>query len=91
MCDKHLPTKAMLREHVKTHSETRELYQCNREDCGRAYSALKNLKAHIRSYHEGVKFECHTDGCTRKFSTKVVDTVLLEVSGEKLISVKIIE
>ncbi|KAJ8297877.1 hypothetical protein KUTeg_024408 [Tegillarca granosa] len=69
-CGKAFKQKQWLRQHKKIHSSSRELFACQWENCGRSYLDHRNLKAHIRSYHEGRRFACNHEGCDRKFVTE---------------------
>ncbi|KAK3099790.1 hypothetical protein FSP39_009683 [Pinctada imbricata] len=70
-CNKVFSQKQWLKMHVKLHQKSREMYVCPREDCGRSYLDQRNLAAHIRSYHENIRFPCTFGGCYRKFATEI--------------------
>ncbi|XP_036371090.1 zinc finger protein ZXDC isoform X2 [Octopus sinensis] len=69
-CDKVFASKLCLKKHIKVHSETREVFICSRDGCGRYYTMKRNLVAHMKSYHDGRRFPCSNEGCSRSFPFK---------------------
>lgn len=43
---------------------------CQYPDCGKTFSRTGNLNKHIRSSHEGLKFECEIEGCDKSYTEK---------------------
>lgn len=68
LCDKKFTRRPNLREHMKLHSMSAEVYQCHYENCAKFYTAKRNLYSHIRSKHEGKRFIC--DYCNQQKTTK---------------------
>jgi general transcription factor IIIA len=73
-CSKVFHTRKNLKSHAKTHrTETDDelVYPCTYENCGRTYSQVRNLNAHIKSKHlKNQKFVCTHEGCSRELSSK---------------------
>ena len=61
ICQKTFQKPGQLANHTKLHDSSKML-KCPYDDCSRTYSELRNLKAHIRSYHEGQKVKCNECG-----------------------------
>ena len=71
-CKKMFHRRRHLLEHQQTHDPVNEKkFVCSHEGCHHAYTLERNLKAHVRSVHQGKKFECTHEGCDRKFAFKV--------------------
>lgn len=70
VCQGKFHSKTNLKVHEKIHSESREIFECDRENCPKYYYDKKNLQSHIKSKHEGKKFNCEIEGCDRQLSTK---------------------
>lgn len=68
LCNKKFTRRPNLREHMKLHSMSSEVYQCHYENCAKFYTAKRNLFSHIRSKHEGKRFIC--DYCNQQKTTK---------------------
>lgn len=69
LCAKIFKWKKSLRVHMKVHQKDRiGLFKCIYENCSKNYTTKSNLKAHIRSKHEGKKFKCQI--CNLELSTK---------------------
>ncbi|XP_050416128.2 transcription factor IIIA [Patella vulgata] len=69
-CNKCYKKKIQLKRHSFIHSSEQPLYSCDRDGCERVYLDLRNLKAHIRSYHDQQRLTCHHDGCSQTFVNK---------------------
>lgn len=71
-CQKTFKCKVTLEEHIMLHfSESdREVFKCTYESCTRVYFYKRNLKQHIRTFHEGNRFKCEVEGCGKTFATK---------------------
>ncbi|WAQ98626.1 TF3A-like protein [Mya arenaria] len=69
-CKKSFSQKQWLKQHMMVHETSRAVLICPHEDCGREYLDQRNLNAHVRSYHEGKKFNCEEQDCGRSFATK---------------------
>ncbi|XP_064609747.1 transcription factor IIIA-like [Liolophura sinensis] len=69
-CEKRFTQQCRLSQHMRTHEDTREVFECPREDCSRIYLELRNLTAHLRSYHDGQRYVCPVDDCQRTFASK---------------------
>ncbi|KAK6081933.1 hypothetical protein SCUP515_02712 [Seiridium cupressi] len=89
-CDCIFPTRDEMEshtelEHASNVLEARKNVVCTRDGCGKVFSKQSNLQAHIKSYHDGVRFICGqfavsgakdlaewplTDGCGGGFATK---------------------
>ena len=67
-CEKTFKNKKLWQIHENIHNETRKVYHCTYEDCPKYYYFERNVKQHIRSYHEGKRFACSS--CGDKFTTK---------------------
>ena len=91
VCMKAFVKKSYLKEHEMGHVVNSEMFQCPKDNCDRRYALMRNLNAHIKSYHLGQNFPCSKDECNKTFATKVyrsLDTqlytciiVLLRLSG----------
>ena len=66
ICNKQFNERYALTRHLKIH--TGERLTCTYENCNRTYTNKCNLKAHIRTDHEGVNFKC--DDCLKTFKYK---------------------
>ncbi|KAI4599669.1 Strongly-conserved Zn-finger binding protein (TFIIIA) [Pestalotiopsis sp. 9143b] len=90
-CDKIFPTRDAMEAHTEmehasnVQDNTRKSVVCTRDGCGKVFSKQSNLQAHVRSFHEGVRYICgehdvsttkdlhdwpKTDGCGGSFATK---------------------
>ncbi|MEQ2207659.1 hypothetical protein XENOCAPTIV_016439 [Xenoophorus captivus] len=70
-CSKEFKDSWFLHQHQRVHSDTRIVYKCPREGCGRSYTTIFNLQSHISSFHENLRsFVCTYDGCGRAFAMK---------------------
>lgn len=68
-CPRSFKWKKSLRFHMKVHlKHETDVFQCPHENCTKFYTTMSNLKAHIRSKHEGQRFLCTI--CNLNFSTK---------------------
>lgn len=89
-CDLVFPTRDAMEchtemDHASSLQETRRTVTCTRDGCGKIFSKQSNLQAHIKSYHDGIRYVCGqfdvsgakgladwpvTDGCGGGFATK---------------------
>jgi hypothetical protein len=62
----------MLEEHIAVHQNKsdREVLWCPYDSCMRAYYHKRNLTHHIKSSHEGNKYECTFLDCGTKLCTQ---------------------
>ncbi|KAG5979717.1 hypothetical protein E4U55_004840 [Claviceps digitariae] len=89
-CDFKSTSKWELDQHVDMHHSgktvmDRKIHACTHPGCGKKFTKKSNLRAHIRTAHEGFRFVCgqvivkgadfetwtNDQGCGDKFSTKV--------------------
>lgn len=69
LCPRTFTWKKSLRYHMRTHELNRvKSFECHYKNCSKKYSTKSNLKAHIRSKHEGKNFTCKI--CGFELSTK---------------------
>ena len=68
-CDEKFRHKGKLKHHLLSHTESRDMFKCEWEGCGRLYCEKRNLDFHIRTFHKGNKFTCAV--CEKQFATKV--------------------
>jgi len=68
-CDKSFSVKYM-KMHKMVHEEMRPVIHCPIQYCPRYFYFFRNLKQHIKSYHEGNRFQCTVSGCEQKLSSK---------------------
>ncbi|XP_041359927.1 transcription factor IIIA-like isoform X2 [Gigantopelta aegis] len=69
-CEKVFKLKSWLKCHMVVHQDMREAFECPRADCGRVYFNERNLAAHLRTYHDGLRFPCSVEGCGRTLCSK---------------------
>lgn len=72
-CDKTFASNGRFKDHQKVHTskESRDVFECDFDNCAKFYFDKKNLINHRRIKHEGTKsFKCTHDGCDRVLSTK---------------------
>ncbi|XP_058066204.1 zinc finger protein 782 [Anopheles bellator] len=72
-CPKVFHTKRCLKAHARSHitEDESEMFECPYAGCPRFYRYERNLYAHVRSKHEGVKkYVCEEPGCGRVLATK---------------------
>ncbi|OQR74191.1 transcription factor IIIA-like [Tropilaelaps mercedesae] len=67
-CDKTFARPVQLEIHMETHAEERIAFVCPQEGCNKSYFELKNLRAHERAAHAGVRFACTF--CKKEFRSK---------------------
>lgn len=72
ICKKTFKRKAMLEEHISVHQNKfdREILCCPYDCCPRVYFHKRNLTQHIKSSHEGKKYECTYPDCGTKLCTQ---------------------
>ncbi|KAI5465501.1 hypothetical protein BGZ63DRAFT_479252 [Mariannaea sp. PMI_226] len=89
-CEFKSASRWELEHHVEMHHsgksvEDRKTFSCPYEECVKKFTKNSNLKAHVRTAHEGFRFICgqvdlsasnlagwaNSQGCGDKFSTKV--------------------
>lgn len=70
-CDSTFSSNCDLNKHsAKVHGcADVDIYVCGWDNCLRAYANKRNLLAHIRSFHECIRFNCAAEGCDKTFST----------------------
>lgn len=69
LCPRVFTWKRSLRYHMRSHELNRIIhFECQYENCSKQYTTKSNLKAHIRSKHEGKKFKCQF--CGLELTTK---------------------
>ena len=56
ICGAKFKNNSNLNQHMKSHNEGRELFKCDIEGCERTFMYRKNMKQHIRAFHNGEKF-----------------------------------
>ncbi|KAI5089067.1 transcription factor IIIA [Silurus meridionalis] len=60
-----------LKQHQRVHADSRLVFVCPRDGCGRSYTTAFNLQSHILSFHQQERaFSCTHPGCTKTFSMK---------------------
>lgn len=70
ICGRTFPRPSVLQTHKKSHSEAVQMINCPHANCSRKYMELKNLKAHIRSFHEEECYKCNASDCNKIFTSK---------------------
>lgn len=71
ICSKKFGYKTNIKIHLKLHSTAMEdfkVFQCQYENCPKFYLQERNLESHIKSKHEGKKYNC--DYCNLQLSSK---------------------
>ena len=69
-CQKEFTNKSNYDKHLDTHREERTIVFCPVKPCKRFYTEEKNLKAHIQTYHEGLRLPCTVQGCNERFVSR---------------------
>ncbi|KFM81508.1 Transcription factor IIIA, partial [Stegodyphus mimosarum] len=69
-CNKEFSRSSNLKEHEFVHKEEREVFDCPVPNCSRFYFLKRNLKNHIKSYHEARPFVCKEEHCSKAFKTE---------------------
>ncbi|KAI8611366.1 hypothetical protein BC830DRAFT_1141495 [Chytriomyces sp. MP71] len=71
-CNATFTTKYSLKMHLKTHElETREVYTCTAEGCGKVFMTSSSRTVHIRSVHEKIRpYKCTAPECPAAFAHK---------------------
>ncbi|KAK9540881.1 hypothetical protein VZT92_003302 [Zoarces viviparus] len=70
-CNKVFRGSWFLQQHQRVHSETRVVFKCPRDGCGRSYTTLFNLQSHVGSFHEERRpFACAQAGCGKTFAMR---------------------
>lgn len=78
ICNKIFTTKSNLRMHSLIHVDEsqKEVYQCPYKNCNRTYHYKKNLKEHVKSFHEKTKtkleLNCTEPGCQTFLASYVI-------------------
>ncbi|KAG8187886.1 hypothetical protein JTE90_002430 [Oedothorax gibbosus] len=70
ICDRKFTHPPNLKAHLEMHKESRKVFACEVSDCPRFYFAEKNLKWHVKTYHEARPYACDKEHCHRAFKTK---------------------
>lgn len=72
VCGRQFQSKRGLKHHRVVHNEQndRETLQCPHDKCPRYFFHQRNLNAHIRSKHDGIKFICDFEGCGKTLCSK---------------------
>ena len=76
LCSKAFPKRHLLNNHKRSHHGQRSPLPCPQEGCGRQYWDKRNLRAHVKRYHEKQRFACHLPSCGKTFASKVRTVVL---------------
>ncbi|PSN39535.1 hypothetical protein C0J52_12381 [Blattella germanica] len=71
-CGRSFKGKSRLKIHVSIHQEPseRDIFSCPYPNCPRFYFQKRNLTHHIKSSHEGKRFDCTYADCNREFCNK---------------------
>lgn len=71
-CGRQFQSKRGLKHHRIVHEEKddRVILQCPHDKCPSYFFHQRNLNAHIRAKHEGIKFICDFGGCGKTLCTK---------------------
>lgn len=71
ICKKSFKRKCRLRTHMSAHQDCsdREVLPCPYDNCPRFYYQKRNLTHHIKSSHEGKKYECTYPDCDWRLCT----------------------
>ncbi|KAF7688443.1 general transcription factor IIIAa [Silurus meridionalis] len=70
-CKKMFRDRWFLKQHQRVHADSRLVFVCPRDGCGRSYTTAFNLQSHILSFHQQERaFSCTHPGCTKTFSMK---------------------
>jgi hypothetical protein len=67
-CGKHFTANASLQHHVRVVHEKRKDHQCL--VCGKKFGACADLKRHTDSQHNGVRYKCPVDGCSKNYAQR---------------------
>ena len=75
ICGKVCSRADILRRHIQSEhkqdgTDDEDVHKCPRSGCERFYVNMRNLNAHIKSYHDGQRFPCDQDSCGKTFATK---------------------
>ncbi|XP_076446910.1 uncharacterized protein LOC143284141 [Babylonia areolata] len=69
-CSKTFPKRYLLNNHLRSHHEEKSPLSCPYAECDRMYWDRRNLKAHIKRYHEEQRFSCEQQDCGKTFASK---------------------
>lgn len=69
-CEKKFNTKTKLNDHIKRYHTFEKNYKCSELNCDAAFYDSQNLKRHIRTIHQGLRFECQVPGCKSSLSRR---------------------
>ncbi|TPX71935.1 hypothetical protein SpCBS45565_g00914 [Spizellomyces sp. 'palustris'] len=71
ICHRTFSRRDVLKNHMKVHAADRELWACEWDGCGKAFTSARIRAIHVRTTHEKVKaFLCNHDGCGAEFAHK---------------------
>ena len=56
---------------LSTSKSINEKCQCEYPDCDKLYSKKHDLKTHISSYHENIRFNCEYPECGKSYTYQV--------------------
>ncbi|KAJ3327714.1 hypothetical protein HDU76_011259 [Blyttiomyces sp. JEL0837] len=70
-CEKTFARKDVLKAHMKTHDQDREIFPCTWPDCPKSFSSPQNRTVHVKAVHEQIKpYTCDFDGCGAEYAHK---------------------
>lgn len=83
LCDKTFSRKPNIKQHMKLHLFPDAVFQCHYENCPKFFNAKRNLMSHIRSKHEGKRWECSFCGSELSTKQKLEQHVLAHLDAKK--------
>ncbi|PVU97887.1 hypothetical protein BB561_000279 [Smittium simulii] len=71
VCNKKFSRNDVLKDHMQTHQQDRQIFSCSYPGCNRFYYKESSVNTHIRSFHQNIKpFVCNEPNCDMAFSRK---------------------